>query len=1001
MLSLILRAVRTRTAQVLTVMVLAALAAAVAAAGPWYATAAPERAAAAVAAAAPAAQRLVSVRQIVNTDGSPQASLDTFADEVRGLLPVPDATPVLGMTETMTAALGTGDDPDLALGFRADFCAHVRLTGTCPAADGEVAMSQNAAQQLGLDVGDRIVLRAGPAGPPLPLRIVARYQLADPGGAYWSNPLFRTGDDLDPLFTPIETFTDRQLWGPTVTYDADVPEALLRGARGEQLMPQLRTAAARLGARQMNLVNPTGPLLETIRGDRATIRLGVLVALVQVLLLAWFAIGLAGRYTVRDRRGDAALLKLRGSSRGGVLALTVGQHLVPLAAGVLLGAPAGWLAARAAAGPVAVPEDRRLAFALSAAAALAVLAGALVVLTAVEAVVLRQPVATLLRRVPPRRRDWRADVVDLALLAVAVAAVYQARSGGPDSGLALVAPALVALAVALLLARLLGRLADRMGSVALRTGRLRSGFAAVQVSRQPGTDRVLALVVVAVAVFATAAGGWSATRTSAHDRGVVELGAARVLTVDADNRTALLSAVRRADPGGRYAMAAVVDTAVTPPVLAVDSARLAAVAGWRPEYGPVGALAAATAVPPSAALPLITGAGLEMTADNRGRQPVAVTVVLQHETSGAVVPVTLGPIRPGRHTVSAPVRGCTQAPGCRLVRWELVRPPGADGRTGPPRAGARVVLRGLTQQDPAGTVVDAAGLGDIGRWRADSIGTAANVVTRNGTLTMAVAPTTNQSGTPGYRVHTVDAVLPLPLVLAGPPPDDWRFGDASLPALATAPARVIGTPRVLPVLGEQGVLVDLDAVRRVGGDATLGGTDQVWLSADAPRAVVKALTAAGLAVVTDESVGTRTDRLAEQGPAVSAWFALLSGGVALLLAAAVVAVAAAVDRGGQVEQFRVLRLQGLPGRVAVTAAFAGLGGLLAAGLAGGLLAAFVARDLGVAPPVFTDGWRVIEPAGALTAAALAGAGLVALVLLAATWALSVLPLVRRLRGGRS
>jgi hypothetical protein len=55
----------------------------------------------------------------------------------------------------------------------------------------------------------------------------------------------------------------------------------------------------------------------------------------------------------------------------------------------------------------------------------------------------------------------------------------------------------------------------------------------------------------------------------------------------------------------------------------------------------------------------------------------------------------------------------------------------------------------------------------------------------------------------------------------------------------------------------------------------------------------------------------------------------------------------------------------------------------------------------VAPPVFTDGWRVIEPVGALTAAALAGAGLVALVLLAATWAWSVMPLVRRLRGGRS
>ncbi len=63
--------------------------------------------------------------------------------------------------------------------------------------------------------------------------------------------------------------------------------------------------------------------------------------MIQILVLAWFAIGLAGRYTGRDRRGDAALLKLRGSSRLGMLRLTVGQHLVPLLAGAMLGAPLG------------------------------------------------------------------------------------------------------------------------------------------------------------------------------------------------------------------------------------------------------------------------------------------------------------------------------------------------------------------------------------------------------------------------------------------------------------------------------------------------------------------------------------------------------------------------------------------------------------------------------------------------------------------------------------
>ena len=269
-----------------------------------------------------------------------------------------------------------------------------------------------------------------------------------------------------------------------------------------------------------------------------------------MLLLAWFAIGLAGRYTGRDRRADAALLKLRGSNRLGMLRLAFGQHLVPL-----VGGRAGRRAARAcwplARWPGRWPPTtwpRRLT--RRPAAVGAVLAGGLLVLVAVEAAVLRRPVAALLRRVPSgparlarRRRRPR-------LLAVAVAGIYQARYGGPAPGSGLVAPALVALAVALLPARLLSRLADRAGAVALRRGRLRFGLTAVQVSRQPGTDRVFALVVVAVAMFATAAGGWAGrAHRERTDRGEAELGAARVLTVQAANRTALLHAVRAGRPG--------------------------------------------------------------------------------------------------------------------------------------------------------------------------------------------------------------------------------------------------------------------------------------------------------------------------------------------------------------------------------------------------------------------------------------------------------------------
>jgi hypothetical protein len=1001
MFALIFGAVRTRTAQALTVLVLTALASAAAVAGPWFASAAATRAANADVVAAPAGQRVLSARQMVATNGDPRAALDSFATSVRRVLPVQDADPVLGASLAMTVNRASATR-DVSIDYRDGFCQHVRLTGTCPAGRADVAISNSVAQQLGLAVGDRFEIRASPSTDPVRLRITGRYDLSDPTGAYWSNALFRADNGLDPLFTPLETFTDRQLWQPTFAYDVGVPDALLRGDNGYDLAAVLREAGATFDTVQLRLVDPTGPLLAAIENDKSTIRLGVLVALGQVLVLGWFAIGLAGRYTGRDRRGDAALLKLRGSTRLAMLRLTFGQHLVPMLGGAVIGAPAGYLLARALVGAITVAAEQRTALGLSALGVLAVVVGGLLVLAAVEAAVLWLPVVVLLRRVPPGRRDWRADVIDALLLAVAVGAGYQARASGMDSGLGLVAPALVALAVALLLARLLGRVADRAGGAALRAGRLRFGLTAVQVSRQPGTDRVFALVVVAVAVFATAAGGWSAAGAARSERGAVELGAARVLTVQASNRTALEYAVRRADPGGKHAMAAVVDLASSPPVLAVDSSRLAAVASWRPEYGAVTTLPTASgAARLPSALPAVTGSRLVLRARNNRAAPIALTAVLQNDATGAAVQVLLGPIAKGEHSVSGPVSGCTAAPGCRLVRWELVTPAGRDGQPGAaPQRGA-VTVRSLTQQDPPGEILGAAALGDVSRWRSDVLSASVDVTAADGALTMAMDANPMELSSISNLVDYVDTPLPVPIVLAGSPSTSWQFADPFLASFGqgATPVRVAGTASLLPVLGGAGVLVDLDAARRVSADAELGGALQVWLAADAPAGLVDALTAGGLTVIGDDSVAARAARLAEQGPAVAARFALLAALIGLLLAAATVAVASAVDRGPQADQLRALRRQGLTRRAAVVTGWAGTAALVVAGLLGGLIAAAVARPIvGLTAPGFTDGWRVIALPSPLGPGALAAAGLIALIVLGLTGLLSVLPLIRGLRG---
>lgn len=999
MLALVLGAVRARTAQALTVGILTALAAAVAVAGPWYGLSAAAHSAAADVAAAPAGQRVVSVRQIGDTNGQPRQALGALSATVRRELPIGNSDAVLGLSQAMLTRRG-GADVTMTAIYRDQFCAHVHLEGACPATAGEAALSRVVAQQLGIALGQNVEIRSAPAVDPIKLRVVGRYDLADPTGAYWSDPLFRAGAELDPVYTPLDTFAGEQLRQPTLVYDVIVPDPQLRGDNGYDLSGVLARANGELSAAGLDLVDPTGTILQTIARDRAAIRLGVLVALSEVLVLAWFAIGLTGRYTGRDRRTDAALLKMRGNTATRILRLTSGQHLIPLIGGVIVGVPVGIAASLALSGARPVRAEVPAALALSAAAIGAVLLGGLIVLTVVDAVVLRLPVATLLRQVPARRRDWRADVVDLALLAVAAAAVYQARSSGPSSGLGLLAPALVAVAVALLLARLLGRVADRTGAVALRTGRLRFGLTAVRVSRQPGADRLFALVVVAVAMFGTAAGAFAAARTERYDRAEVELGADRVLSVQADTRTALEYAVRQADPSGRYAMAAVVDQAGTPPILAVDSSRLAAVARWRPAYGPVTTLPRAIrAVGVPAALPPVTGTALTVDVENLGKPPLALLAVLQNERTGAAVTVTYSPITPGRHTLSVPVAGCTTAPGCRFVRFEMNDTSGLA--PGQPPVGGRMTIRGLAQQNPAATILDPARLTDLRRWYPDLAGAGLDLSGNAGGLTVAADDNDLAFPVRGADVYTVDAPLPLPLVTAGAMPAAWRLGDASTLAFGQGgtPARVAGTAGVLPVLGATGILVDLDATTRIAADADLRGDFQVWLAPDAPRSITGALTRAGLTITGQDSVAARANRLGQQGPAVVVRFGLLAAGIGVLLAAAAVAVTAAADRAPQLQQAGALRTQGLSRRIAVTAGWAGLAGLVVAGLLGGVIAALIARPVaGTVAPPFIDGWRVVAAPGPLGGSALLPAALAALVALGLTTWLAVRPLTRRLRG---
>jgi putative ABC transport system permease protein len=998
MFALVFGAVRTRAAQVLTILALTALAAAVAAAGPWYGFAAVGKAADAYLDAAPASQRIIAVSTRVDTGGKPEDALARFTEQVRAGLPRGVPAGIVGLSASITVSAG-GNSTHVDLSYRDGFCEHVRLDGACPAGRGEVALSHDTARLFGVQPGDQVPVITTTSGVPLALKVVGLYSLTEPTGTYWANRLYRTESGPDPMFTVMDTFNHAHLDSPTLGFDAVLPNSLLRGDGGFDLAAAITTSDRLLGQSQLRLASQAAPLHDAIVRDRGTILDGISASGAQLLILTWFALGLAGWYTLRDRRADAALLKLRGVSRSGRLRLALGQHFVPLLGGALLGAPIGYLLAWTLAGPVPVVMDRQAALTYSAAAVGAVLAGGLAVLAAVEATVLGRPVAALLQRAAPGRGGLRPALVDVVLLAVAAAALYQVRADGPTDGLGRAALALVALAVGLVAARVLSRAADRGGAAALRSGRLRAGLTALRISRSPGTDRLFVLVVVAVALFVTAAGGWAAESEARTARSGTDLGASRVLTVTAPNRTVLLSAVRGVDPGGREAMAVVRNRTDTVQVLEVDTARLRAVAVWRPEYGPAAALPDAVAAASLTPLPLVTGDRLTVTARRAGPADAALTLHLQHEATGVPVTAGFGALRPGQQTVTAPVAGCATAPGCRLVRWELTAPPTKNVRPKPAAAGASVIVDGLVQAGPARTLLDAATLADISRWRVGTVGAALDLVAADGGLRLSIDDNTTEEDRLGMEAWASDRLLPLPALLAGPIPDRWRGDEALLPAYGEpVPVQVAGTVTALPAIGGAGVIVDLDTTRRLAADSDPGGQFQVWLSPDARPGIVADLTAAGLAVTADADLAARATRLGTQGPAVLVRFELLAGIAALLLAAAAVAVAATVDRRSLAEQSAALRLQGLSRRAAIGTGRAGTATLILAGLSGGLLAALLAVEVtGRTVPPFTDGWVVLPPPGPLNPVATVLAVAAALAVLGLTGWIALQPLMRSLR----
>jgi hypothetical protein len=511
MIALALVMIGRRRAQAITVFLLATVAIAAAVAAPVYVGAAQRGIAALDLGAALPAERAIEgttrvlMREDPDDPRSPQAVAEArnhpFDRTAYAALTIPGFTTVYSSNFVASAVTDAArleqDVPEQRLEFREDFCGHVVLTaGRCVSSPGEILVGERQAARLDVGPGQPLIVQAKSllrdgtysiAGEPATLSVVGIYRARDEADLFWGNLTGATVDGQPPQRLLVDRATFAAIDHP-VEFQSVVAYArpgTLHSDRLAALRTDVRTATARLRAAGVNPITAIGALLDRVERDRRQITTTPTVAAMPLILLCCFVVFLAAASTTQDRRVELGMLKLRGT---GVLDrwwLGAAEVVLPVlaggVAGYLLGHAAVWLFARLTlSGRPDIPVTTQ-AVPHALVALVAALGAGLLALRGD----LARPALDLLRRVPARTQRWGGTVLRTVVVVLALAAVFQLRSaGGGFTGLSLVAPAMVILAVALVSASVFDRLAQWWGRRALRRGRLGVALGALHLGRR-------------------------------------------------------------------------------------------------------------------------------------------------------------------------------------------------------------------------------------------------------------------------------------------------------------------------------------------------------------------------------------------------------------------------------------------------------------------------------------------------------------------------------------
>ncbi|GAA1883018.1 FtsX-like permease family protein [Lapillicoccus jejuensis] len=918
-----------------------------------------------------------------------QPALAPTSDQLVGLV-APDLRRWYGAPVTSTAVgvrrMPLAGQPAGRLLSRDGMCDHVTFaTGRCPTAAGEVAVSTDQATAYGQPVGTSILLgeydgfvSLPDSAPRTTVRVVGTYRQVD--SPYWfgdrltGSAATKTG--YDDLLTPLATLT-----GPVTApdggrgqwfqpqYGADLPLSTQALGVDEVLDLGPRVAALvaapygveRTGSQQAATVSASSglpALSDQVRtgATQAAVTVPLLTAQLELILgcVLWLVLVAAAN----QRRGEVAIARLRGRGTRGAQRLLLAETLPQVAVGVPLGGLLGVGATTLARRTVLTGDPP---FEVPAAAVAVLVIGVLGMLGLVVLSVrrvCREPVADLVRSVPPRRRTFRLGVLEAMLVAAAAAAFVALVTGSVSGPVGQVAPTLLALAVGVVAARLLALGLPAAGRLLLRRGRAAAGTALLTAGRRPTTRWLVPVITVALSIVVVGVDLLAVGQRNWAGRADAEVGASSVLTLGSRDLQAVAAAVHRLDPQARHATPVVLvgpssdqggDGVTTMGVVPEEFARLARFPGV-----PAGSLAWDRLTAPTVAPLVLTGTRATYHVSAPAFRPVP-PVIRQAPTTlvlalrvvradGVTDTVALGPVpAAGLDTDVSVAVDCGS--GCRVTGIGLLTPRGAA-----PVAGTVMV----TDLALDGRGVDLGGQGD---WRPTDAGD--TVVTGAFPGPASVALTYSDNGyDPAFLSHaSLPGVVPALTTAAA---------TATSSGVTVAGSQVDGTPLLLRSAGTLPFAPGgprATAVVAVGNLLAQGWTGRgsatlaAYVDTDDPTVVAglrDGLERAGVPVL-------RTTRAADvrasYGASAAAWslqLALAVAALSLLVAAAAVVVLVTTSARSRTRDWAGLRLLGLsPRGVAALAQLETTPVVLACAVLGAAVGLWAAPAAVTLVPLFT------------------------------------------------